>query len=161
MKRVLPQPRRLYVLRRAGSAQKVRHTACALDSTGHVVAAERRLPTTVEALLDFLGALGGSASVAVEATLHWAWVHDQLTAVGYPVVVAHPQQVKLICHARCKADPIDAKKLADLLRTNLLPAIWVPDAETRARRPGPVRGQYERLLRPKGKQKATVALDAA
>lgn len=40
----------------------------------------------------------------------------------------------LICHARCKTDPIDARKLAELLRTNLLPAIWVPDAATRARR---------------------------
>jgi len=109
-------------------------TACALDSAGQVVAAERRLPTTLDALLGFVEALGGPATVAVEATLHWGWVHDQLTAVGYPVVVAHPQQVKLICHARCKTDPIDAKKLADLLRTNLLPAIWVPEAETRARR---------------------------
>lgn len=48
--------------------------------------------------------------------------------------MAHPLQVKLICHARCKTDPVDARKLADLLRTNLLPAIWVPDADTRARR---------------------------
>jgi len=109
-------------------------TCCALDSDGAVVAAERRLPTTVEALLGFVTALEGPATVAVEATLHWAWVHDQLSAAGYPVVVAHPQQVKLICHARCKTDPIDARKLADLLRTHLLPAIWVPDAETRARR---------------------------
>ena len=109
-------------------------TACALDSAGQVVAVERRLGTSLEALLDFLKVLEGSVIVAVEATLHWAWVHDQLSAVGYAVVVAHPQQVKLICHARCKTDPIDARKLADLLRTNLLPAIWVPDAETRALR---------------------------
>ena len=39
-------------------------TACALDSTGQVVATERRLPTAVEALLDFLGALGGAGVVA-------------------------------------------------------------------------------------------------
>lgn len=109
-------------------------TGCALDSAGQVVATERRLPTTLEALLGWLQELGGPATVAVEATLHWAWVHDQLTAAGYAVVVAHPQEVKLICHARCKTDPIDARKLADLVRTNLLPAIWVPDAETRARR---------------------------
>src|SRR5207247_9534101 len=67
-------------------------------------------------------------------TLYWAWLHDRLTAAGYQVAVAHPQQVKLICHARCKTDPVDARKLADLLRTDLLPAIWLPDAATRARR---------------------------
>lgn len=72
--------------------------------------------------------------MAVEATLYWAWLHDRVSAAGYPVTVAHPQQVKLICQARCKTDPVDARKLADLLRTNLLPAIWVPDGETRARR---------------------------
>lgn len=109
-------------------------TVCAMDSEGQVVARQERLPTAPEPLRRWLQELGGPATVAVEATLHWAWVHDRLAAAGYPVVVAHPQQVKLICHARCKTDKIDARKLADLLRTNLLPAIWVPDPATRARR---------------------------
>jgi transposase len=61
-------------------------------------------------------------------------LHDQLSAVGIAAVAAHPYQVKLIWQARCKTDPIDARKLAELLRTNLLPVIWVPDAEVRARR---------------------------
>lgn len=39
---------------------------------------------------------------------------------GYQVRVAHPEQVKLIWHARCKTDPVDPRKLADLLRTDLL-----------------------------------------
>jgi hypothetical protein len=63
-------------------------------------------------------------TVVVEATLQWAWLHDRLTAAGFTVLVAHPKQVKLISHARCKTDPIDARKLADLARTNLLPTIW-------------------------------------
>jgi transposase len=61
-------------------------------------------------------------------------LQERLTAAGYAAVAAHPYQVKLIWQARCKTDPIDARKLADLVRTNLLPAIWVPDAETLARR---------------------------
>jgi transposase len=109
-------------------------TVCALDSAGQVVAEARRLGNTVEAVLQFLQALEGRAAVVMEATLHWAWLHTRLSEAGYQVTVAHPQQVKLICHARCKTDPIDARKLADLLRTNLLPAIWVPDPATRARR---------------------------
>jgi len=70
----------------------------------------------------------------MEATRYWAWLHDQLSAAGIAAVAAHPYQVKLIWQARCKTDPIDARKLADLLRTNLLPSIWVPDVEVRARR---------------------------
>lgn len=109
-------------------------TGCVLDSQGVVVAAERRLPPALETVLGWLAPLEQPVGVALEATLYWAWLHDRLTAAGYQVVVAHPQQVKLICHARCKTDAVDARKLADLLRTDLLPAIWIPDAETRARR---------------------------
>jgi len=78
--------------------------------------------------------VGGPVTVTVEATLPWAWLHDRLTAAGFPVQVAHPQQVKLISHARCKTDPIDARKLAELTRFH-----------------------SERLRRAKGKPKATVA----
>src|SRR5207249_2165318 len=109
-------------------------TGCVLDSQGAVVAEQRRLPPVLETLLGWLAPVGQPVAVALEATLYWAWLHDRLTAAGYQVAVAHPQQVKLICHARCKTDPVDARKLADLLRTDLLPAIWIPDAATRARR---------------------------
>src|SRR5439155_1594657 len=114
-------------------------TGCALDSQGGVVATERRLPPVLETVLGWLAPVGQPVAVALEATLYWAWLHDRLTAAGYQVAVAHPQQVKLICHARCKTDPVDARKLADLLRTDLLPAIWIPDAATRPRRPGVAR----------------------
>ena len=109
-------------------------TACAVDDDGQVVAEHRRLPADAPALLAWLTALGGAVTVAMEATRYWAWLHDQLSGAGIAAVAAHPYQVKLIWQARCKTDPIDARKLADLLRTNLLPAIWVPDVEVRARR---------------------------
>ena len=109
-------------------------TACVIDRDGAVVAREGRLGTSIEVLLAWLAPLGGKVAVALEATLYWAWLHDRLTTAGYDVTVAHPQQVKLICAARCKTDPVDALKLAELLRMDLLPAIWIPDAETRAQR---------------------------
>jgi len=107
-------------------------TLCVLDPIGNVVVQHRRL--TTDGLFAVLGELQGSVTIAVEATLHWAWLHDRLVAQGYAVQVADPGQVKLICKARCKTDPIDARKLADLVRTSLLPAIWVPDPTTRANR---------------------------
>jgi len=109
-------------------------TACALDDGGAVVAEHRRLPTAAEALVAWLQELGGPVTVAMEATLYWAWLHDRLSAAGIAAVAAHPYQVKLIWQARCKTDPIDARKLADLARTNLLPAIWVATPTVRARR---------------------------
>lgn len=109
-------------------------TACALDDGGHIVAEHRRLAPEVGVLVAWLAALGDGVTVAMEATLYWAWLHDQLAAAGIAAVAAHPYQVKLIWQARCKTDSIDARKLAELLRTRLLPVIWVPDAEIRARR---------------------------
>jgi transposase len=100
-------------------------TACALDDGGRIVAEHRRLPPDVPALVGWLQGLGGPVTVAMEATLYWAWLHDQLTGAGIGPVAAHPYQVKLIWQARCKTDPIDARKLGELLRTNLLPTVWV------------------------------------
>jgi transposase len=107
---------------------------CAIDDAGTVVAESRRLDATLEALGRWLGALPQPVTVALEATLYWHWLERQLTALGYRVLVAHPYQVKLIWQARTKTDPIDALKLAELARVNLLPAIWISDPETRALR---------------------------
>jgi len=107
-------------------------TLCVLDPEGNVVVQHRHL--TTDGLFAVLAELDGPITVAVEATLHWAWLRDRLVQHGYGVQVADPGQVKLISKARCKTDPIDAKKLADLLRSNLLPVIWVPDPATRANR---------------------------
>jgi hypothetical protein len=35
----------------------------------------------------------GRVAVALEATLHWAWLHDLLSGAGYEVKVTHAQQV--------------------------------------------------------------------
>jgi transposase len=109
-------------------------TACALDDAGVIVAEHRRLPADDVTLIGWLAALPGPVTVAMEATLYWAWLHERLTAAGVAAVAAHPYQVKLIWQARAKTDPIDARKLAELLRVNLLPTIWVPDADVVARR---------------------------
>jgi transposase len=108
-------------------------TVCVLDRLGQVGRAQRRLVPTVEAVVQqFPG--DGAVTVVLEATLQWAWFQERLTVLGYQVLVAHPQQPKLSSHARCKTDPIDARKLAELGRAGLVPAIWVPDAATRERR---------------------------
>jgi len=62
----------------------------------------------------------------------------RLQEAGHTAHGADAYQVKLIWQARSKTDIIDARKLAELLRTSLLPTIWVPDLDTR-RRAFPVR----------------------
>ncbi|HEX5178548.1 MAG TPA: transposase [Gemmatimonadaceae bacterium] len=114
--------------------QKRYVTACALDGNGAVVGETRQLATTVETVLDWLGALPQPVAVAMEATLYWEWLGARFQEAGHTAQVADAYQVKLIWQARSKTDIIDARKLAELRRTNLLPRIWVPDLATRRRR---------------------------
>ena len=109
-------------------------TACALDASGVVVSEIRQLATTIETVLDWLAALPGPVVIAMEATLYWEWLVARLQEVGHTAHVADAYQVKLIWQARSKTDIIDARKLGELLRSNLLPTIWVPDLDTRRRR---------------------------
>ena len=65
-------------------------TACAMDDGGAVIGEHRRLPTEAAVLVAWLRELAGPATVAMEATLYWAWLHDQLSEAGIAAVAAHP-----------------------------------------------------------------------
>lgn len=56
-------------------------------------------PSRLKTLGDFLAVLTGPVTVAMEATLYWQWLHDQLEALGHVVRVADARQVKLIWQA--------------------------------------------------------------
>ncbi len=92
-------------------------TACALDAGGAILGEVRRMPISLEALVYFLAAFAAPVTVGKEATLYWQWLHDRLESAGYAVRVADARQVKLIWQARSKTDPIDARKLAELLKS--------------------------------------------
>ena len=50
---------------------------------------------------------------------------DLLGDIGIPARMAHPRANKAIASARVKNDAVDAKTLAQLLRTGLLPESWI------------------------------------
>ncbi len=62
----------------------------------------------------------------VEATCGWMWLADLLDSVELQVHLAHMKGVRVIAESRCKTDRIDARVLADLLRTNFLPEAYSP-----------------------------------
>ena len=70
-------------------------------------------------------------AVVLEATTN-AWViYDQVVTLVGCVVVAHPAKVKLIAEARVKTDKVDVLTLAQLLRADMLPEVWVPPPHVR------------------------------
>src|ERR1022692_2090898 len=75
----------------------------------------------------FLGAQHG----AMEATLFSGWIYDTLKPFAAELQMGHPALMKAIGASKKKNDKLDARKIADLVRCNLLPACYVAPVEIR------------------------------
>lgn len=98
--------------------------ACVIDKSGMIVQ-EKRFLNTKEELDRFLESLPENSQFAMEACSVWQPVFEEIEEQGFDVHLAHPSKVKLIAEARVKTDKIDAKVLANLLRTDMLPEAYV------------------------------------
>jgi len=67
----------------------------------------------------------------IEAGRNWGMMYDLLEEVGIDTKVTHPLKVRAIADARIKYDSIDARILAHLLRTGLIPEVHVPPKNVR------------------------------
>jgi transposase len=93
-------------------------SAAVLDSTGKLVT-ECILETKAATILQFIHGLRRSLHVTFEEGTCAAWLHDLLKPHVTQVLVCDPRKNALL-KAGNKNDRIDARKLADLLRTGLL-----------------------------------------
>lgn len=70
--------------------------------------------------------------VVMESTgAYWLDLYNHLDDLHIPVVLANPLQTKAIAHGRIKSDKVDARILAHLLRSNLIPECYVPPKDMR------------------------------
>jgi transposase len=68
---------------------------------------------------------------AMEATLFSGWIYDTLKPFAAELQMGHPAMMKAIGASKKKNDKLDARKIADLVRCNLLPACYVAPPEIR------------------------------
>ena len=61
----------------------------------------------------------------MEATMFSGWIYDTLKPYANELKVGHPFRIEAISSAKKKSDRIDASMLADLLRANLFPEIYM------------------------------------
>jgi transposase len=90
-----------------------------------------RVKTEPAALELFAQSLGGDDEVALEATGNALEIARIIERHVGRVVLANPKAVKGITRAGAKTDKIDARTLAQLLAGGFLPAVWLPDEQTR------------------------------
>jgi transposase len=101
-----------------------------LDERGNELLS-RRIANDPATFLELLAAIDGESKIALEATYGWEWLADLLEDAGYELRLAHPLRTKAIASARVKTDAVDARMLAHLLRTDLLPEAYVAPRELR------------------------------
>lgn len=68
---------------------------------------------------------------AMEATAFSGWIHDTLAPHADDLAVAHPADLDAIVKSKKKSDKIDADKVTDLLRVDMLRRVWMPPREWR------------------------------
>ncbi len=104
-----------------------------MDRQGVVVEQRRVEHADREGLREYFARYAGS-QVAMEATVGWPWMADELEGLGLRLRLAHPAAVPLIARSRLKSDQVDAQVLAHLLRTDFLPEAYLAPPEVRDRR---------------------------
>lgn len=82
-------------------------------------------------LLSILTPFDPGTPVAFEAAYGWGWLLELLQDLDLEPHLAHPSRCKAIAAARLKNDKVDARTLAHLLRTDLLPEAWIAPRKVR------------------------------
>lgn len=102
-------------------------TACVMDGGGkvnHTGGYQNNVGDLEKLLLQV-----SEPSFVIEATQNWMWMVRYFEKNKLPVTLAHPLRTKAIASARIKTDELDAKTLAHLLRSDLVPMAYIPTIE--------------------------------
>jgi transposase len=103
---------------------------CVKQNQGEIVSEGRIRATRVE-LDQWQQRLPRPWVGAMEATMFTGWIYDQLKECGAEVKVADPAMLKAIAASKKKNDRVDARKIADLLRCDLLAESYMACREIR------------------------------
>jgi transposase len=93
-----------------------------LDGSGRLVM-ESIVETKASSILQFLHGLRGELHITWEEGTWAAWLYDLLQPQAQKVVVCNPRRNALLKEGS-KSDKVDARKLADLLRTGMLRPVY-------------------------------------
>ena len=103
---------------------------CVKSSDGRIVE-EGKLRATHQALRQWAQQRAEPWHGAMEATLFSGWIYDELKPYAAELQMGHPALMKAIGASKKKSDRLDARKIADMVRCDLLPACYVAPVEIR------------------------------
>jgi len=97
-------------------------SAAVLNESGRLIQ-QSILATRAAAILDFIGGMRGTLHVTLEEGTHSAWLYDLLARRVARLLVCNPRKNALLKSGN-KSDAIDARKLAELLRADMLSPVY-------------------------------------
>ena len=103
---------------------------CVKTAAGKIVE-EGKLRATHDELRQWAGKRPEPWRGAMEATLFSGWIYDTLQPFAAELQMGHPALMKAIAASKKKNDKLDARKIADMVRCDLLPACYVAPVEIR------------------------------
>ncbi len=103
----------------------------AVSASGRLLR-RQRCATNITALRELLLAIPAPRSVAIEEGPMADWLWRNLADCAEEFIVSEPRRNHLIANESDKDDPIDAEKLAQLLRGGYLKAVHHPQSQERA-----------------------------
>ncbi len=98
---------------------------CVMKPDGAIVRS-RPVPTSEKQLRSAFADLDGELLVHTEAGELANWVVDIISPLVTRVVISHPRSLAWIAKDSLKNDKLDARKLADLMRSNLVHEVYLP-----------------------------------
>jgi len=103
---------------------------CVKSQDGKIVR-QGLIPSNRKALHQWAASFERPWIGAMEATLFTGWIYDFLGEFADELKVAHPVMLKAISAAKKKNDRVDAEKIADMLRCDLLPESYMAPQKLR------------------------------
>lgn len=106
---------------------------CVKNKDGNILF-EQKFKNEPNAMDLFLVNIPLDSKIALESSSCWQYTFDYLIDKGYSVTLSNPVKTKLIGESKKKTDKEDARKLADLLRMNMLPESYAAPKDIRLNR---------------------------
>jgi deoxyribodipyrimidine photolyase len=100
--------------------------AAAMDKEGTIIK-EQQFKSDGEAIKRFINSLKTkNIQAAIEATCTWYHVYETLDALGIETILVNMRRTKTIAESKIKTDKLDAKTIAQCLRTGFIATAYIP-----------------------------------
>ncbi|MCX6660976.1 MAG: IS110 family transposase [Euryarchaeota archaeon] len=100
--------------------------AAAMDQTGTIIT-EQQFKSNAKEIKRFVKSLKTQKiHAAIEATCTWYHVYETLDALGVETTLVNMRRTKTIADSKIKTDKLDAKTIAQCLRTGFIATAYIP-----------------------------------